>query len=520
MELTNRLAKTLLGAGLAVALGFAITDGNPAAAQSWTEITPVDDPGTTTDDPPLVRSAHTAVYDPATNQMIVFGGRGATHLNDVWHLSTANGLGPPPAWTQPTTSGGPPQARFAHMASYDQAHDRMIVFGGGFGSSSPCANDVWVLSNASGAGGTPTWTQLSPTGGPPALRFAHSQVYDPDSNKLIVFGGSNCFTSPSFGDVWVLSNANGLGGTPVWTQLFPSPSTPNRSGHSTVYDAVNNSMIVYGGDNSLPAQGGPLDDEVWVLSDADNSGGSPAWTQLFPSGTPPAARVGHSAVYDAAANKMIVFGGQVSTLDPFQGNDVWVLSNANGLGGGTPAWTELSPSGTLPNIRGGHSAVFDPASNRMIVFGGGHGAGNNLNDVWVLSLTVFSCAWGGFEPPFDVTLTLKRKTKRAIPVQMVLEDDSGAIITDADVAAAPVVNVTFSPAGGGGGDVPVTDNLLPLGQANDDNMFRFDTDELKWIYNLGSKPFDAPGTYTVTAVAGDVSYTIDSSCTGTFVRLD
>ena len=33
MELTKRLGKTLLGAGLAIALGFAMADGNPAAAQ-------------------------------------------------------------------------------------------------------------------------------------------------------------------------------------------------------------------------------------------------------------------------------------------------------------------------------------------------------------------------------------------------------------------------------------------------------------------------------------------------------
>ena len=40
MESTNKFSKTLFGAGLAVALGFAITADNQAVAQSWTQLTP------------------------------------------------------------------------------------------------------------------------------------------------------------------------------------------------------------------------------------------------------------------------------------------------------------------------------------------------------------------------------------------------------------------------------------------------------------------------------------------------
>ncbi len=233
MKSTNKLGKTLLGAGLAVALGFAITAGNQALAQTWTEITPSAGPA------PGGRNNHTAVYDPATNQMIVFAGAfGVPHFNDLWSLSDANGIGAP-AWTQLAPSGGPPAPRFVHKASYDAANDRMIVFGGGKGFSSPCTREVWVLSNASRAAGpTPTWTQLAPVGpaGFPIARFSHAQVYDPGTNSLIIFGGSNCASLGSFNDVWVLSNANGLGGAPTWTQLFPSGVilAHNRDSHSAV----------------------------------------------------------------------------------------------------------------------------------------------------------------------------------------------------------------------------------------------------------------------------------------------
>ncbi len=88
----RKLGNALLGAGLAVALGFAIADGNPATAQTWTELFP-------TGGPSLVRTTHSAVHNPTSNRMIVFGGQNGggfgvdPKLNDVWVLSNADGLG-------------------------------------------------------------------------------------------------------------------------------------------------------------------------------------------------------------------------------------------------------------------------------------------------------------------------------------------------------------------------------------------------------------------------------------------
>src|SRR5208283_2151774 len=73
---------------------------------------------------------------------------------------------------------------------------------------------------------------------------------------------------------------------------------------------------------------------------------SPSWTQLSPSGTAPATRESHTAVDDTTHNVMTIFGGynDVNSVDT---NDAWVLSHANGLGG-IPAWTHLTPTGSLP----------------------------------------------------------------------------------------------------------------------------------------------------------------------------
>jgi hypothetical protein len=89
-------------------------------------------------------------------------------------------------------------------------------------------------------------------------------------------------------------------------------------------------------------------------------------------------------IYDPVADRVIVFGGLGG---PGYMNDVWQLSLS-----GTPTWTHLAISGTPPIGRYGHSAIYDPLRLRMVVFGGYDGASNKLfNDVWALDL--MSLTW-------------------------------------------------------------------------------------------------------------------------------
>ncbi len=123
----------------------------------------------------------------------------------------------------------------------------------------------------------------------------------------------------------------------------------------------------------------------------------------------------------------------------------------------------------------------------------------------------------GFKPPFDEPLALKNKVKRAIPVKMELTDEDEYIVTDADIAAPPVINVVFAPKNGGDA-IDYTDELLPNGSANESNIFAFNPDSNYWEYILGTKQFGAVGTYTVTVAPGDDSYAIET-CEQTFERL-
>ena len=129
--------------------------------------------------PPSARYQHTAFYDPVRDRMVVFGGYGGSYRNDVWALSLAGS----PAWSALAPAGSPPSARYLHTAIYDPVRDRMVVFGGNDGSGR--RNDVWALSLA----GSPAWSSLAPAGTPPSARVAHTAIYDPVRDRMVVFGG-------------------------------------------------------------------------------------------------------------------------------------------------------------------------------------------------------------------------------------------------------------------------------------------------------------------------------------------
>ena len=117
--------------------------------------------------------------------------------------------------------------------------------------------------------------------------------------------------------------------------LFPTynPVTvPNYlGGQAAVYDAATNSLIAFGGQDDS----GILN-AVLALSNA-NCNGTGTWSIVIPNGAAgsPSARNFDTGVYDAANSRLIIFGGCA-----FSGiyctavqNDVWVLTNANSMNG-------------------------------------------------------------------------------------------------------------------------------------------------------------------------------------------
>jgi hypothetical protein len=300
---------------------------------------------------PSYRYTQSAIYDPVRDRMIVFGGFNDHVQNDLWQLS----LGDAPAWSPLVATGAPPHARHRHTAIYDPVRDRMIVYGGT--NDTTLFADVWSLSLA----GPPAWTEITPAIGGPVARYRHSAIYDPQRDRMVVFGGRS---TGDLNDTWALD----LSGTPAWSELHPPAPLPRtRGGHSALYDPAGDRMLVYGGE-------GATRNDAWSLA----LSGSPSWTPLAPAGAAPPGHSSHSAILDAQRNRMIVFGGKSDAS--LATGDLTMLAL-----GATPAWTPVTRP-LAPEAMAIHTSIYDPVNSRLISFGGMSYFGGPINDTWSLSL--------------------------------------------------------------------------------------------------------------------------------------
>jgi hypothetical protein len=320
---------------------------------------------------PADRYGHTAVLDPDHDRMIVFGGYDGAGYPDQYYYATIVWiltLSDPPRWTRFRPAGSQPIYRYTQSAIYDPPRDRMIVFGG---FNSHPMNDLWQLSLAD----APAWSPLVATGSPPASRHRHTSVYDPVRDRMIVFGGTNDTTL--FADVWSLS----LSGPPVWSQIVPAGGGPTaRYRHSAIYDPVRDRMIVFGGRGSASDF-----NDTWAI----DLGAEPAWSEIQPQAPLPKTRGSHSAVYDPAGDRMVVYGGEGGTR-----NDVWSLNLS-----GSPAWSLVTPAGTRPAGHSSHSAILDAPRNRIVVFGGKTDSSLATSELSMLTLGG-TPAWSRITQPF------------------------------------------------------------------------------------------------------------------------
>lgn len=388
-----------------------------AQDQTWSRVFP---DGT----PPTPREGHTAVYDETNDRMTVFGGKtDAGVVNEVWVLSKAVGFNYP-AWTKLTPTGAPPAARTNATAVYAPASNRMVVFGGDDGSVTPATfNDVWVLTNANGLGGTPAWIALSPQNTPPSARAGHAAAYDPDEGVMIVVGGdedpANCGGERA--DAWMLHGATGLT-TPAWSQISTSGTPPSaRVHHGAAFDQASGRLLVVGGDAC-----GVGNTEVWHLNDA--VAGPATWSLLAPTQSPPADWTLARYAFDPASQWLDGFGGKMGAAFI---DSAFTLTNA--AGGGTSSWYRRLAYGDRPAPRTFHSMIMSSVQQTAVVFGGLTATGRT-NTVWRRQVDK--------APVLDVTpppVVLPTRTAFALPPSP--NPARGAVDLAVDVARDQEVSV-------------------------------------------------------------------------------
>lgn len=232
------------------------------------------------------------------------------------------------------------------------------------------------------------WSILGVDGTPPLERKHCTMVYDPGSaapgdERVLMYGGE---AGPGvvFGEVWALN----LGDCPSWVELTSIVGGPptERHGHTAVYDAAQQRMIIWGGRQS---QGLPVTTESQMLQDAwalslmgaaywDSISAGPgsgyAWdTRCGDCMYEPYCRFWRRT-HSAAAmidGDMHVFAG--FTVGQAAMGDAWMLSGFNdswsSAGNTTPGG---GCSALMPDRRYWHTMITDTgqADDHIVVFGG------------------------------------------------------------------------------------------------------------------------------------------------------
>jgi N-acetylneuraminic acid mutarotase len=164
-----------------------------------------------------------------------------------------------------------------------------------------------------------------------------------------------------------------------WTQLVAKNAAEDlpdpRMGSTLTYDPATGRLLLFGGWN-----GTEFFDTVWSYDLATNT-----WAGLDTGGNPPTARALHSVVYLPDTGQLLMFGGYNGSL--YLG-DTWAYDVA------ADSWTDLGPSGSVPEARDGASLVYNSSDKKVYLFGGWNGA-REYNDTWV------------YDPPTNTWTELK-----------------------------------------------------------------------------------------------------------------
>jgi len=303
------------------------------SAQQWTQLTPTNSPSG--------RSTNFR-FDTNRGVGVVFGGyfgSNTTALSDTWEWNGSN-------WTQRTPATSP-LGRWSHGMAYDQARQRMVVFGG----YSPLAPGVGAMNDTWEYDGT-TWLQRTPATSP-ANRLSMSMVYDSARARTVLFGGYE-YPSTYRNDTWEWNGTN-------WTQIQTANAPSPRLGFMLAYDESRGMAVGFGGGNASQLLG-----DTWTY-DGTN------WTQKFPT-TSPSARWSSSFAYDGSCGNATLFGG-ADVLFALIYNDIWQWDGAN--------WIQI-PSAGISN-RQGLDMIYDPSSRRLVGFGGARPNVPHSQETWQLN---------------------------------------------------------------------------------------------------------------------------------------
>jgi len=289
---------------------------------------------------PAPRSSPVMAYDAGRGRVVLFGGIGGDDnigLDDTWEWDGTGWIPGAP----PRQGPGPVHRPLV----YDAARGRVVMLGGyrGIGSSP----DAWVWNGAA-------WTELLR---PPAAvaRTGHALAYDARRRAIVLFGGAR--RGQLLGDTWTWSGAG-------WNQAPADAGGPSpRSGHAMAYDPVRDRVVLVGGTDGARH-------EIFDTWEWDGR----RWAPIELAGALPSPRTGHTLAFHAGSRRVVLFGG---SHDDTRLGDTWTWNGQR--------WMAASPATVeMPPARAYHGMAYDAARDRIVVFGGFNPQvpGRKLGDTW------------------------------------------------------------------------------------------------------------------------------------------
>jgi hypothetical protein len=194
-------------------------------------------------------------------------------------------------------------------------------------------------------------------------------VYDAAGDRAILIGGEEEFGEEFSTRVWAYDLSPARSG---WRD---AGTTPFRILHQAAdIDPASRHVLLFGGQTDRALE----TDALWRLDlGAD---GAAAWSELTPEGVKPSARMGASLTFLGDSGTAVLFGGYSRSGELAE---TWLLDYTDPE---APVWQPLALTGG-PSGRSGHSAVWDPVGERVLIYGGVAGSTSYLDETWAFSLS-------------------------------------------------------------------------------------------------------------------------------------
>ncbi|KAI9538111.1 hypothetical protein NQZ68_017816 [Dissostichus eleginoides] len=233
-----------------------------------------------------------------------------------------------------------------------------ILIGGQGARMQFCKDPMWKLCTEDMSWVAAETLAEGPT---PEARIGHTAVYDPDSRRIFVFGGSK--NKKWFNDVHILDTRSWK-----WTMVEAQGKVPPLAYHSC--SMFRGELFVLGGVFPCPnPEPDGCSDSLYIF-DPNLS----IWYQPIVTGNKPSPRSGHSACV-MQQMKIYVFGGWDT---PVCYNDMYMLDL------GLMEFSAVKTSGKAPSPRSWHgSAVL---SDTKFLIHGGYNGNNALTDAFVFDI--------------------------------------------------------------------------------------------------------------------------------------